>query len=444
MVKDDPFGLSEDLGRTRIRPAAAPRPQAQPSYAVSQAPVTRSRSHPNGLINAFSPLLELAPELENARPPEDPESLRSRMLTELGNARDTAVVAGSPLARADSAAWCVGALLDDLALNTPWGGNSSWPRQPLVVSLYGDVDAGTRFFDRLEELERYPNRDPEMLELTYMCLALGFRGKYRVPGRAGDGSLVAVRAAAARFLRNPEAENAPLSPNWKGVVAADEPAGFTVPVWVIGLAAAAVMTLTYALLSLNLTRQSETLFTLARALPPPERADIFRSIRMVAPAEPVVIEPVIFELLPEFAAAAPPELLPALQGREDVSLAILNIQTTNPELFRSGSADLTKGFEPLIASIAQTILANIELIGDVTVIGHTDSVPVQASDPFGSNQRLSEARAARIAELLVQNGLAAETVRSEGRAAEEAVADNGTREGRAQNRRVEIKIQKRL
>ena len=158
MVKDDPFGLSEDLGRTRIRPAAAPRPQAQPSYAVSQAPVTRSRSHPNGLINAFSPLLELAPELENARPPEDPESLRSRMLTELGNARDTAVVAGSPLARADSAAWCVGALLDDLALNTPWGGNSSWPRQPLVVSLYGDVDAGTRFFDRLEELERYPNR----------------------------------------------------------------------------------------------------------------------------------------------------------------------------------------------------------------------------------------------------------------------------------------------
>ncbi len=444
MVKDDPFGLSEDLGRTRIRPAAAPRSQPTQSYAANYAPIARNRAHPNALINAFSALLELAPELENARPPEDPETLRTRMLNELGSARDAAIAAGSPLARADNAGWCVGALLDDLALNTPWGGNSSWPRQPLVVSLYGDVDAGTRFFERLEELERYPNRDPEMLELTYMCLALGFRGKYRVPGRAGDGSLMAVRAAAARFLRNAEAENAPLSPNWKGVVAADEPSRFTVPIWVVGLAAAALMTLTYVMLSINLSRQSVTLFTLARALPPAERADIFRTIKMVAPAEVVAIEPVIFELLPEFNQAAPPDLLAAMQGREDVSLVILNIQTTNPELFRSGSADMNEQFGPLIASIAQTILANVELTGNITIIGHTDSIPVQASDPFGSNQRLSEARAAAIADLLVQNGVAVDVVTSEGHAAEEPVGDNGTKAGRAQNRRVEIKIQKRL
>ena len=38
---------------------------------------------------------------------------------------------------------------DDIALNTPWGGHSSWPRQPLVVGLSGEVDAGTKFFDRL-------------------------------------------------------------------------------------------------------------------------------------------------------------------------------------------------------------------------------------------------------------------------------------------------------
>ena len=45
-------------------------------------------------------------------------------------------------------AWFVAALLDDIALNTPWGGQSDWPRQPLVTGLSGDVDAGTRFFDR--------------------------------------------------------------------------------------------------------------------------------------------------------------------------------------------------------------------------------------------------------------------------------------------------------
>ena len=93
---------------------------------------------------------------------------------------------------------------------------------------------------------------------------------------------------------------------------------------------------------------------------------------------------------------------------------------------------------------AQTILTNVELTGNITVIGHTDSIPVQASDPFGSNQRLSEARAAAIAELLVQGGVAVDVVSSEGHAAEEPVGDNGTKAGRAQNRRVVIKIQKRL
>ena len=70
----------------------------------------------------------------------------------------------------------------------------------------------------------HPNRDPELLELFYFCLALGFRGSYRVPGRAGARSLAAVRTAAARLLRDPEAAAAPLSPNWQGVVAADDAA----------------------------------------------------------------------------------------------------------------------------------------------------------------------------------------------------------------------------
>ncbi len=86
--------------------------------------------------------------------------MRTRLLDELVRARDAVVAAGSSLERADQAAWVVAALLDDLALNTPWGGASAWPRQPLVVMLRGDVDAGTQFFARLEELERHPEPRP--------------------------------------------------------------------------------------------------------------------------------------------------------------------------------------------------------------------------------------------------------------------------------------------
>ena len=440
MSRDDPFGLSEDRERTRIRlTGATPRPMAPLTPGV---PVKRARAHPNMLINTFAALLEFAPELESALAPENPEVMRTRLLDELVRARDAAMAAGSSLERADQAAWAVAALLDDLALNTPWGGTSAWPRQPLVVMLRGDVDSGTQFFSRLDELERHPNRDPEMLELQYYCLALGFRGKYRVPGRAGDRSLNAVRVAAARFLRNADAEDAALSPNWKGVLASDEPQRFIVPVWVMAMAAAVVAAATYIGLSTVLSSQAVELSALVRALPPPSRGDIARAAPKAGAPEPP--EPVDFALLPEFKAEAPDNLRGALSGTESVSLAKLVIQSSNPELFQSSRPTLTQGYESLVASIARVILANQELIGSITVVGHTDNVRLQKSNPLSSNQRLSEARAKTIASLLVQAGVPGERIHFEGRAETDPAADNSTREGRALNRRVEVLVEKRL
>ncbi|RWH84512.1 MAG: type VI secretion system protein TssL [Mesorhizobium sp.] len=440
MSRDDPFGLSEDRERTRIRLTGAPMPRPM-TPLLSGAPIKRSRTHPNKLVNAFAPLLEFAPELESALPPENPEALRTRLLDELVRARDAAMAAGSSLERADQAAWVVAALLDDLALNTPWGGASAWPRQPLVVMLRGDVDAGTQFFTRLDELERHPNRDRELLELQYHCLALGFRGKYRVPGRSGDRSINAVRVAAARFLRDADADGAPLSPNWKGVIASDEPQRFIVPIWVMGLGAAVLATAIYLGLSMGLSSQAVELSTLVRALPPPARGDISRTSPPVDAPPPEAVD---FALVPEFQAGAPANLRAALSGTESVSLARLIIQASNPELFQSSRPTLTEGFEPLIGSIAKVILANQELIGNITVVGHTDSVPLQRSNPLSTNQRLSEARAATISEMLVQNGVPQNRIRFEGRAATDPVADDSTRAGRALNRRVEVLVEKRL
>ncbi len=402
------------------------------------------RAHPNALVNAFAQLLEFAPELEAASPPDDPETLRTRLQHGLTDARDMAVASGSNMQRADNAAWAVAALLDDLALNTPWGGNSAWPHQPLVSMLYGDVDAGTQFFQRLEELERHSSRDPEMLELHYMCLALGFRGKYRVSQRAGDQSLVAVRASAARFLRNPDAEDAPLSPHWEGVIAADEPQRFIVPPWVLGIVAVGFMTLIYMFFNVQLTNQAETLNAVARALPPEERTEIYRVTRIEAPPPEIIPAPPLFELIPEFEARAPENLRPAIFGEENVARALLQIQNASPELFRSGQAELNDGFDPLVASVAEVLIEYAEVIGKITVIGHTDSQKVGARNPFQNNQRLSEARAEKIANLLIAAGIDPDRIAFEGHAADEPIDTNETAEGRARNRRVEILIQKRL
>ena len=245
MTSEDPFGLGDDAGRTRIRPRNAgggARPAAPlTSNLTSATPLRDTRASDNPLVRAFAALLGIAPELERAIAPDNPDLLRTRLLENLTYARDGAVSMGVPLTRADQGAWFVGALLDDVALNTPWGGSSGWPRQPLVASMYGNVDAGERFYDLAEDLLRYPERDPQLMELVFLCLSLGFRGKHRISGAAGEAEIARTRAQMARLLHDRDAEDAPLAPHWQGVVAEDEDRKFIVPIWSIALIAIALI-----------------------------------------------------------------------------------------------------------------------------------------------------------------------------------------------------------
>ncbi|MCX7863999.1 MAG: OmpA family protein [Novosphingobium sp.] len=71
----------------------------------------------------------------------------------------------------------------------------------------------------------------------------------------------------------------------------------------------------------------------------------------------------------------------------------------------------------------------------VDVYGHTDST---GSDQY--NQALSERRASTVANYLVMRGVSAARIRSQGFGETMPIASNDTIEGRARNRRVEIKI----
>ena len=80
---------------------------------------------------------------------------------------------------------------------------------------------------------------------------------------------------------------APLSPHADGVKVPDEPRRFAVPLWTVWLVAAALIAGIYTALSLQLGNKAEQLFVSAAALPPAERAGIFRPIRDTAAlAEP--------------------------------------------------------------------------------------------------------------------------------------------------------------
>ena len=90
--RDDPFGLDEDTGRTRVRPVASAGHRSPRN--ATHAPL-QPREHPNPLIGAFASLLAFAPELESPTAPSDPETLRTRLLDTLISSRDAAVASAT-------------------------------------------------------------------------------------------------------------------------------------------------------------------------------------------------------------------------------------------------------------------------------------------------------------------------------------------------------------
>ncbi len=74
----------------------------------------------------------------------------------------------------------------------------------------------------------------------------------------------------------------------------------------------------------------------------------------------------------------------------------------------------------------------------VEIAGHTDSVGTK-----GYNQKLSQARAQSVVDWLVQNGIEKDRLIAKGYGETKPVADNGTEEGRAKNRRVTFTVMKK-
>jgi len=111
-------------------------------------------------------------------------------------------------------------------------------------------------------------------------------------------------------------------------------------------------------------------------------------------------------------------------------------------LFNSGEADLTPEAVSLLDSVAGAIYQYND--NYITIEGHTDSNPINTAK-FPDNMMLSVHRAHSVYNYLVNNkGFDAKTMTSSGRGENVPIADNTTAEGRAQNRRVEIKIYNNL
>ena len=76
--------------------------------------------------------------------------------------------------------------LDEAVLMTPWGAESGWAQRSLLALFHQETFGGEKFFILLDKMLERPSENIAVLELIYVCLSLGFQGKYNLLERGLD------------------------------------------------------------------------------------------------------------------------------------------------------------------------------------------------------------------------------------------------------------------
>ncbi|HEU4617906.1 MAG TPA: type IVB secretion system protein IcmH/DotU [Gammaproteobacteria bacterium] len=413
-------------GRGRQGQAPASRPSAPPprgsaSVSASAAALQRTdASDVNPLAGAAAPLLALAARLRGTLHHPDPAGLFRQVAQEIKSFEAAAHAAGARNEHVLTARYALCTLLDEAVLNTPWGSQSVWASQTLLNLFHNEGWGGEKFFQILDRLLPQAAANIDLLELMYLCMAMGLQGKYRVQS-GGRGQLEAVEANVLQVLRQhrgePERE---LSPRWRGVEDARPKLARFVPLWVVAAVGAGIALAVYAGLLMALNRASDPVAVQVAALG-----------RDVEPLEQ------------RRAAVAPQRTTLAELLRAQIDRHALEVRNDSGAesvvlregLFASGSADVEPSAAPLLEAVGQAL---DKLPGPVLVTGHTDDVPIRTLR-FPSNWQLSKKRAEAVRDILART-IGADRLTAEGRADTEPLVANDTSEHRALNRRVEIKL----
>ena len=153
-------------------------PQAAKPMAMSFQKIDSHSD--NRLLDAGKNILVVLAELRRPQKNLDLVKFKQRVGLDLSSFDVKAKNAGIAESNVLIARYMICAAMDEFVLDTPWGANSNWSQNSLLSTFHQDSAGGQKFFDILDKLLREPDGQWELLELAYLCLSLGFLGKYRI------------------------------------------------------------------------------------------------------------------------------------------------------------------------------------------------------------------------------------------------------------------------
>ncbi|MBD1557013.1 DotU family type IV/VI secretion system protein [Vibrio sp. S9_S30] len=187
----------------------------------------------NKMIDAATPLLGLSLRIRSLAQCENIETIYKQAQEEIKAIEMELVQADIEHAMIMAYRYVLCAVLDEAVMSTPWGADSSWAEHSLLTRFHNETWGGEKVFTILNRLLGDPPRYRVLLEFIYLCLMLGFEGKYKVvEGGKEERERVAIKLYET-LSRLDDKEPEELTSATDHVVATKYRLSRQMPIWLI-------------------------------------------------------------------------------------------------------------------------------------------------------------------------------------------------------------------
>ena len=222
----------------------------------------------NRLIETATPLLGLVIRIRRLADYRAVETLYQQVVDEIAAIDRELVEQGYDRPVVVAYRYVLCAFIDEAVLGTDWGAHSVWSQHSLLSRFHNETWGGEKVFAILARMEQEPARYRDMLSFIYLCLSLGFEGRYKVMENGRDEYDQIVRGLHEQLKALQEEQDpAPLADARANVTPTRNRLRSGMPVWGIAGLFVAAMAGIYSLYNIALNERITDVLRVLDQLP---------------------------------------------------------------------------------------------------------------------------------------------------------------------------------
>ncbi|OSN05123.1 type IVB secretion system protein IcmH/DotU [Lonsdalea iberica] len=140
----------------------------------------------NPMIDAVTPLLGMVERVRHLTTYDQVPDLYQKVVSEIQAIEQELITHGYENGVILSFRYILCTYIDEAVMGREWGSQSVWSEHSLLTRFHNETWGGEKVFVLLGKLQTDPVHYRDILEFIYLCLCLGFEGRYRVMTQGRD------------------------------------------------------------------------------------------------------------------------------------------------------------------------------------------------------------------------------------------------------------------